>query len=44
MLDLNGTPEDSEMYDSLYAKVEQALADRNPEFENRGLKAISALE
>lgn len=44
MLDLNGTPEDSEMYGSLYAKVEQALADRNPEFENRGLKAISALE
>lgn len=44
MLDLNGTPKDSEMYGSLYAKVEQALAERNPEFESRGLKAISALE
>ncbi len=44
MLDLNGTPEDSDMFDSLYTKVEQALADRKPEFENRGLKAIKALE
>jgi V/A-type H+-transporting ATPase subunit A len=44
MLDLNGTPEDSDMFGSLYTKVEQALADRKPEFENRGLKAIKALE
>ncbi len=44
MLDLNGTPEDSDMFGSLYTKVEQALADRKPEFENRGLRAIKTLE
>lgn len=44
MLDLNGTPEDSDMFASLFKKVEESLTDRKPEFENRGLKAISALE
>jgi V/A-type H+-transporting ATPase subunit A len=44
MLDLNGTPEESDMFDSLYGKVEQTLSDKKPEFENRGLKMISTLE
>jgi len=44
MLDLNGTPEDSDMFGSLYTKVEKAMTDRKPEFESRGLKAIKALE
>jgi V/A-type H+-transporting ATPase subunit A len=44
MLDLNGTPEDSDMFVSLYKKVKEALMERKPEFEDRGLKAIKALE
>lgn len=44
MLDLNGTPEDSDMFGSLYTKVEKAMTDRKPEFDSRGLKAIKALE
>ena len=44
MLDLNGTPEDSDMFGSLFKKVEGALADRKPEFEDRGIKAIKTLE
>jgi len=44
MLDLNGTPENSDVFASLFAKVEQALGDRKPGFESRGLKVLSELE
>jgi len=44
MLDLNGTPQDSDMFSALYNRVEEALVDRKPEFDDRGLKLISTLE
>jgi V/A-type H+-transporting ATPase subunit A len=44
MLDLNGTPETSELFQGLYAKVEQDLSDRKPKLQEYGLRALSALE
>ncbi|OQB94660.1 MAG: V-type ATP synthase alpha chain [Spirochaetes bacterium ADurb.Bin110] len=44
MLDLNGTPQDSDMFGALYNRVDQALVDREPEFDNRGLRLMSTLE
>ena len=44
MLDLNGTPEDSEKYSSLYSRIETLVSERKPTLENRGREVIAALE
>ncbi|MCX8013748.1 MAG: V-type ATP synthase subunit A, partial [Rectinema sp.] len=44
MLDLNGTPESSDMFSSLYKKIEDALSARKPDYDARGLKAIGLVE
>ncbi|MCX7775626.1 MAG: V-type ATP synthase subunit A [Spirochaetaceae bacterium] len=44
MLDLNGTPSGSELFASLFGKIEKAITDRKPEFDPRGLEMIATLE
>jgi hypothetical protein len=44
MLDLNGTPESSEIYRTLYQKVEDAIAARKPHYDAHGLRAIGLVE